>query len=73
VNIDTDQFRAITGRLAELAARVELLERRDEQRAAIGVELYHAGREAARRELGLPATRPGDTHPRHLRSVQGDR
>jgi hypothetical protein len=73
VNIDTDQFRAITGQLAELAARVELLERRDEQRAAVGVELYYAGRESARRELGLPPARPADAHPRHLRSVRGDR
>jgi hypothetical protein len=72
VNVDAGQFEAITDQLAELAAKMERLE----QCALANQILVDAGRESARRKLGLaPAAnvRAADTPaPRHLRAVRGD-
>jgi hypothetical protein len=81
VNVDTGAFEAVTGQLRELAARVESLEARDAGRedtanvdlAALEI-VFDAGRDAARRELGLPTVHaPGTPRPRHLRTVRGKR
>ena len=74
MNAGTSAFEAVTGQLAELAARVEALEARDgAELAALGI-VYDAGKDAARRELGLPSVHAAGTPgPRHLHTVTGDR
>lgn len=56
MNVDTGAFRAITDQLTELAAKVEHLERREQQREMVA-ELIAGG--GAR------------TAPRHLHAVRG--
>ncbi len=47
--------------------------REDADLAALGIA-YNAGKDAARRELGLPSLRAAGTpRPRHLRTVRGSR
>jgi len=74
VNVDTGAFEAVTGQLAELAARVEALEARADTDLAAFEIVFDAGKDAARRELGLPALHAaGTARPRHLRTVRGNR
>jgi hypothetical protein len=78
VNADTAAFQAVAGQLAELAAKVESLETRvgsdtDALVTALGIA-FGAGKDAARRELGLPSVHAAGTPgPRHLHTIRGDR
>lgn len=76
MQVDTGAFQAVTDQLAALAERVERLEASDPvargQHLAILDAVYDAGRQSARREVGLPAD-SAPRRPRHLRPVRGDR
>jgi hypothetical protein len=73
MQVDTRAFEAVAGQLAELAARVEALECADADLAAFEI-VFDAGRDAARRELGLSSVHASGTPgPRHLHTVRGDR
>jgi hypothetical protein len=78
VNADTGAFQALMEQMVTLAAKVEALEAcvgsdTDALVTALGIA-YDAGKDAARRELGLPSVRAAGTPgPRHLHTVRGDR
>jgi alkylation response protein AidB-like acyl-CoA dehydrogenase len=74
VSADTAAFQAVMEQMVTLAARVEALEARDDtDLAALGI-VYDAGKDAARRELGLASVHaPRTPRPRHLRTVRGKR
>jgi hypothetical protein len=74
MKVDTGAFQAVMQQMVTLAARVEALEaREDTDLAALGI-VYNAGKDAARRELGLRSVHAAGTPgPRHLHTVRGDR
>jgi hypothetical protein len=60
MNVDTATFEAITDQLAELAAKVEHLEQREQARQDMAAIMAGDGRERGRRKA------------RHLQAVRGE-
>ena len=66
MNVDTGQFRALTGRVAEHERQVADLE-------AEAVVIRTIGETMIRVQTGRPAPAVPPRRPRHLRAVNGDR